>query len=74
MRKIKNHDLGWNIGMKKTDSQCLAVENVQMSHSCFKAKKTGNEYLFQLDPLLNLLQSNLTHCNDERLFDEDFFG
>ena len=60
--------------MKKTGFQCLAVENEQMSHSCFKEEKTGNEYLFQLDPLLTLLQSDLAHCNDERLFGEDING
>ena len=59
--------------MKKTGSQDLAAENEQMDHSCFKAGKTGNECLFRLDPLLNLLQSDLAHRNDERLFDEDIF-
>ena len=48
--------------MKKTGFQDLAAENEQMGHSYFNAEKTGNEYLYLLDPLLTLLQSNLAHC------------
>ena len=53
--------------MKKIGFQDLAAENEQMGQSCFEAEKTGNEYLFQLDPLLTLLQSDLAHCNFEQL-------
>ena len=54
--------------MKKTGFQNLEVENERLDQSCFEAEKTGNEYLYQLDPLLNLLQSGLAHSNIDQLF------
>ena len=59
--------------MKKNGSQNLEVKNVQLDHSYFEAEKTGNEYLYQLNPLLTLLQSDLVHCKVDRLFDEYVF-
>jgi hypothetical protein len=47
--------------MKKTGPQSFAIAKKHFDQSCFKAVKTGNEYLYQLDPLLNLLQSDLVH-------------
>ena len=55
--------------MKKIGSQNLEVKNERLDQSCFEAEKTGNEYLYQLDPLLTLLQSDLAHCNIDQLFD-----
>jgi len=54
--------------MKKTGFQNLEIENERLGHSCFEAEKTGNEYLYQLGPLLTLLQSNLDHFNIDQLF------
>jgi hypothetical protein len=48
--------------MKKIGSQNLEVKNERLGHPCFEAEKNGNEYLYQLNPLLTLLQSNLVHC------------
>ena len=54
--------------MKKIGSQNLEVENERLGHSCFEAEKTGNEYLYQLNPLLTLLQSDHVHCEVDQLF------
>jgi len=60
--------------MKKTGPKNLEIANKHFDQSCFKAVKTGNECLYQLDPLLSLLQSDLVHYKVDRLFGEDFFG
>jgi hypothetical protein len=53
--------------MKKTGPQSFAIAKKHFDQSCFKEVKTGNEYLYQLDPLLTLLQFNLVHCKVDQL-------
>ena len=59
--------------MKKTGPQSFAIAKKHFDQSCFKAVKTGNEYLYQLDPLLTLLQSDLAHCNIDQLYDKNCY-
>ena len=53
--------------MKKNGSKNLEVENERLDHSCFEAEKNNNEYLYQLSPVLTLLQSNLVRCKFDKL-------